>query len=179
MQYLGRSELYATVRANIRYLNSQQLLEQIGQRINVTEFDSRMLTALGETYREKAEFIAKDLTFTPGPVTDSLSVPKAQQVLQAFMGALPAREKKETVNSDLLNEAKDLARNLLSLKMERFNAELANTDDARFEKLNLVPDNIQFDILTRSTESNYGMNYTPDPSFTSPDQVSRKTLLRV
>ncbi|CAI4226441.1 unnamed protein product, partial [Auanema sp. JU1783] len=23
------------------------------------------------------------------------------------------------------------------------------------------------------------MNYTPDPSFTSPDQVSRKTLLRV
>ncbi|CAI4227267.1 unnamed protein product, partial [Auanema sp. JU1783] len=157
--------MYATTRASIRYLNSEQLLEQIGQRINVTEFDNRMITAPGDTYRERAELIAKNLTFTPGVVSSSLSVPTPNEVLKAFLHASPPNAKAASVNAFLLDEARELAQDLLSLKTERFNADLAQADDALFKKLNSIPDITPFESLTRNDGSNYGMVYKPEPSF--------------
>ncbi|CAI4220649.1 unnamed protein product, partial [Auanema sp. JU1783] len=138
-----------------------------------------MITAPGDTYRERAELIAKNLTFTPGVVSNSLSVPTPNEILKAFLHAKLPNAKVASVNAFLLDEARELAQDLLSLKTERFNADLAQADDALFKKSNSIPDITPFESLTRNDGSNYGMVYKPEPSFIAPDERSRRLLIKI
>ncbi|CAI4220624.1 unnamed protein product, partial [Auanema sp. JU1783] len=130
-------------------------------------------------YREKAENIAQNLTFTPGPVSSSFSVPSVDQVLHAFMSAKPATKSVNTAISQLLSDVKEMVTELTSLKKLKFNPQLAERDDAIFANLTGLPDIKNFERLTQHSDDNFGVPYPPNSSFTPPDQYSQQLLVQI
>ncbi|CAI4220301.1 unnamed protein product, partial [Auanema sp. JU1783] len=124
VQYIGKRELFAAVRASMLYLSDAQLLDQISQRLTAEEFDTLMLTTPGKTYRDQAEHIAFNLTFTPGPVTSQLSVPKLHEVLNAFLRAKPFYTEVRPAFYEFINKVTALGKQIQALKNETFNSEL-------------------------------------------------------
>ncbi|CAI4220625.1 unnamed protein product [Auanema sp. JU1783] len=95
------------------------------------------------------------------------------------MSAKPATKSVNTAISKLLNNVMELVTELISLKKQKFNPQLAERDDAIFANLTGLPDIKNFERLTQHSDDNFGMPYPANASFTQPDQYSRKLLVQV
>ncbi|CAI4226636.1 unnamed protein product [Auanema sp. JU1783] len=87
IQFFAYRELLETTRKAIAYINNEQLLAMIAQRLTFEELNVALAQQSARTYHARAEQVAYKLALTKAPITMNESVPSIDEILVGYLSA--------------------------------------------------------------------------------------------